>query len=200
MFSNPMLAGMRDLLVRTGTAVETLARYGVFAGALALVLIALITLASIVGRAFIPLGLRPLAGQVELVEAGMVFAVCAFLPWAHLKRGHASVAIFTGLLGFRANRVIDFLTDFLLLTLACLLTWRHFHGLVDKMTFGETTFLLGLPLWWVYGGAMFGLVIWIIVGLWASLNSARLMFSAPVARLEGTVRRGGGRNGDGAAP
>ena len=173
------------MLLRAGRTVEKLAAIVAILGGVALILIALITLVSVSGRALIPLGLKPLRGQFELVQALTAFAVCAFLPWAHLKRAHASVAIFTDHLGQRANAIIDLLSDALLFALACLITWRHLAGLTDKITYGETTFLLRMPLWWAYAGCMLGLTTWIIVGLWTSVNSAAQIGAAPPAKLAG---------------
>ncbi len=180
-----MLLESQTLLARTGRGVEKLALYVAILGGLGLVFITLITLANVVGRALVPFGLTSVRGQIELVQAGTAFAICAFLPWAHLKRGHASVAIFTDMLGVRTNRVIDLVGDVVLFALAWLITWQHTLGMFDKQAFGETTFLLRLPLWWAYAACLIGLGAWIIVGLWASINSAHQMFARPPVKLKG---------------
>lgn len=175
----------QTLLVRIDRGVEKLALLVAILGGLGLVFIALITLANVVGRALIPFGLTSVRGQVELVQAGTAFAVCAFLPWAHLKRGHASVAIFTDMLGVRTNKIIDLVGDVVLFALAVLITWQHTLGMWDKQGFGETTFLLRLPLWWAYAACLIGLGAWIVVGLWTSLNSAQQLFVRPPIKLTG---------------
>ena len=55
------------------------------------------TVVSIVGRASLTWAwvLGPVPGDFELVEVGTGFAVFAFLPWCQLKRGHATVDLFT---------------------------------------------------------------------------------------------------------
>ncbi len=165
------------LLARSGPWVERFARYVALAGGLVLVGVALVTLISVAGRALMDFGLSPLRGQFELVEAGTAFVVSAFLPWAQLKRAHASVAVFTDFLGRRANAVIDFAGDALLFVVAVLIAWRHFYGLLDKLAYGETTFLLRFPLWWAYAASLVGLLAWVVVGLWCSLDSAHKLFS-----------------------
>ena len=60
-------------------------------GALVLTALATISVLSIVGRAFAFAGLGPIRGDFELVEAGTALAVFCFLPWCHLRRGHATV-------------------------------------------------------------------------------------------------------------
>ncbi|MCF6327079.1 MAG: TRAP transporter small permease [Devosiaceae bacterium] len=169
-------APLDDLLAISGVWIEKLARFAAIVGGIVLVAIALITLVSVIGRALIPFGLRPLRGQFELVEAGTLFAVCAFLPWCHLKKGHASVAVFTDFFGARINKIIDFAGDLLLAILALLMARQLGLGMFDKIEFGETSFLLRYPIWWSYGSALFGLSIWIIVGFWASFNSLTLIF------------------------
>jgi hypothetical protein len=51
-------------------------------GAFVLVLLAAMSVVSIAGRALSGLGLGPVPGDFELVEAGTALAVFCFLPWA----------------------------------------------------------------------------------------------------------------------
>ncbi len=135
-------------------------------GGIVLVAIALMVGVSITGRAFLWAGLRPVPGDVELVESSIAFVICAFLPWCQLEKGHASVGIVTDQFSPRVNAVIDLIGDLLLLGAAIVMTWRHIYGLMDKFAYGETTFILRFPLWWGYAGALVGLIGWIIVGVW----------------------------------
>ena len=184
-------------LARSGILVKRLARLAAIIGALVLVAVAVITLASVLGRALIPLGLRPLRGQFELVEAGTLFAVCAFLPWCHLNRGHASIGVLTDLLGPRINGVLDFLGDFLLTLMALIMARQLGLGMLDKMEFGETSFLLRYPIWWSYAGGLFGLVIWIVVGIWSSLSSGLGIFLVAGSNADGPGSGYGGSPGEG---
>ncbi|VAW19505.1 hypothetical protein MNBD_ALPHA12-399 [hydrothermal vent metagenome] len=166
------------IVEKTASPVETFALYVALLGGVVLIGIAVLTLISVAGRALIGFGLAPLRGQFELVQAGTAFVVTAFMPWAQLKRAHASVAVFTDFLPARANAAIDFIGDALLFALAVLLAWRQFYGVLDKLAYGETSFLLRFPLWWAYGASMIGLLAWIVVGLWCSLNSGAILFSS----------------------
>jgi len=177
------------LVDKTAPMVERLARYAAILGGVVLIAIALLTLISVSGRALMDFGLSPLRGQFELVQAGTAFVVTAFMPWAQLTRAHASVAVFTDFLGWRANALIDLIGDTLLFGVAVLIAWRQFYGLLDKITYGETTFLLRFPLWWAYAASMVGLVAWVVVGLWCSLNSAAVLFSGNEnSKLSGSPR------------
>ena len=109
--------------------IRWLARVLALLGGVVLVAITVMTCVSILGRAvvtlahtrdpaffdwlvaaaqsLVALGIAPVPGDFELVEAGTGFAVFAFLPWCQLNRGHATVDLFTSALSAGANRVID---------------------------------------------------------------------------------------------
>lgn len=169
-------------MVHLGVWVERLARTVAVMGGLVLVLVAIVTVVSITGRAFLFIGLRPIPGDFELVEAGTVFVVCAFLPWCQLTRGHATVAIFTDFLPAQVNRVLDLIADALLLAAAVVMTWRHIYGLLDKLAYNETTFILRFPIWWSYSAAMLGLLTWIIIATYCTANSAIALISPDKAQ------------------
>src|SRR5690606_39188957 len=122
-----------------------LARALAILGGVVLVAITVLTVVSIVGRALIPLGLRPIPGDFELVEVGTGFAIFCFLPWCQLMRGHATVDVFTSFLPDSANRVIDLVSELLMTTIVVLIAWRLWYGMWDKVRYGETTFILQFP-------------------------------------------------------
>lgn len=162
---------MYSILDRTVYALSFL--FALLGGAV-LIVLTLLTVASVSGRALIPLGLGPLPGDFELVEAGVAFAVFAFLPWCTLNRGHASVEIFTQFLPAGFNRILDVLIDLLMLAVAVLLFRQHYLGTVDKTLYGETTFILQFPIWWAYAAALSGALVFVLVAgfcLWRSIKS-----------------------------
>lgn len=151
--------------------IESLARTLAIAGGMVLVALTLLVVVSISGRALLTLGFGfgPVTGDFELVEAGTGFAVFAFLPWCQLKRGHATVDLFTSLLSPRANRVIDLVTEILMTLILALIAWRLWAGTVDKFNYGETTFILQFPLWWPLAAALVAAVIGVAVSLYMTL-------------------------------
>jgi TRAP-type C4-dicarboxylate transport system permease small subunit len=158
---------------KLGRGVYGLARYVAIAGGVVLTAIVIITVLSVVGRAFIWAGLGSIRGDYELVEAGVGFAIFAFLPWTHLTRGHAVVSVFTDFLGARANAWIMVVSDALMLAIAAFITWRHWLGTVDKFNYGETTLLLRMPLWWAYAAGMVGAAVFVIVAIYVLVRSIR---------------------------
>ncbi len=153
------------------STVEFLARSLAILGGIALCAIVVITVISVAGRSLIPLGLSPIPGDFELVEAMTAFAIFAFLPWCHLKRGHVSVDIFTRFIGNRANRLIDAIGDSLMLAIALIMSWRLYAGMLDKKAYGETTFILQFPVWWAYAAGLVGAVGLVIVSAYCFQRS-----------------------------
>jgi TRAP-type C4-dicarboxylate transport system permease small subunit len=134
--------------MRLPTLIGGLARWLAIAGGLVLVAITVMTCVSIIGRALMGLGLGPVPGDYEIAEAAVGFVVFSFLPWCQLNRGHATVDLFTNFLPASANRVIDLVSEILMGIAIVVIAWRLWFGLIDKINYGETTFILEMPVWW----------------------------------------------------
>jgi TRAP-type C4-dicarboxylate transport system permease small subunit len=146
--------------------VEGLARALAILGGIVLVAITVLTVLSITGRSLMSIGLRPIPGDFELVEVGTGFAVFAFLPWCQLVRGHATVDVFTSFLPDSANRIIDLVSEFLMTGVVVLIAWRLWFGMLDRIRYGETTFILQFPVWWGYAVAMAAAAVAVLVSLY----------------------------------
>jgi len=133
------------------------------------------------------LALGPIAGETEMVEAGMAFIIFAFLPIVTLNKGHAEVAILTNFLGERVNRLIDFVADGLMLAVAAFLGYRHLLGTIDKFSNGETSWILLYPIWWGYGAALFGASIFVIVSAYCVLRSGQALVTGLPVKTSGAV-------------
>jgi TRAP-type C4-dicarboxylate transport system permease small subunit len=174
-------------LDRIGRAVRLLALALAVAGGIGLTAITLITVFSVTGRAFLAYGLGPVPGDFELVEAGTAFAIFAFLPWAHLARGHASVEILTMSFSATANRVIDVIGDALMLLIAVVLTYQHWLGTLDKIAYRETTFILRFPIWWAYAAGLVGAVAFVVIAAFCLVRSLAALKSGQSVSAEGPV-------------
>ncbi len=93
-------------------------------GGIVLSALALLSVASIVGRTLSGFGLGPVPGDFELVEAGTALAVFCFLPWVHLKRGHAMVDLLWNAYPAPLKRALETAADLLMLVVWVLLVWR----------------------------------------------------------------------------
>lgn len=144
-------------------------------GAVVLTAIALMSVFSIAGRALSGLGLGPVPGDFELVEAGTALAVFSFLPWAHLKRGHAAVDLFWRAYPPAMQRVLVVAADALMLVIWLLLVWRMGVAMGDYRENGEVTFILQFPVWWGYAASMVPALVGCLAYLWRLLESLGLV-------------------------
>ncbi|WP_297107550.1 TRAP transporter small permease [uncultured Devosia sp.] len=149
-----------------GRLVVGLARALAIAGGLVLMAMVAMIVVSIIGRALLFIGLRPITGDYELVSIGMGFAIFAFMPWAHLTRSHALVSLVTDSFGVRINSWILVITDIMMLVASAFIAWRLYFGMMDKFAYRETTLLLRFPLSWAYALAFVGAVVLVVVALY----------------------------------
>lgn len=165
------------MLDRLEPLVRWLARTMAILGGLVLLFLVILTVASVTGRNLIFIGLGPIPGDFELVEAGTAFAIFAFLPWCQLNRGHASVGILTDLFARPVNNLIEVVADALMLAVVLYLGWRHILGTIDKYTYTETTFILQFPVWWAYAASILGLSVMAVVAVFCLLRSIRTLLT-----------------------
>ncbi len=170
-------------------AVLTLARAMAVLGGIVLTSLVVLTCVSVAGRVMngwlhgdfaqstmpdlaqrlLDIGVGPLLGDFELVEAGMAFAIFAFLPLCQITRGHASVDIFTSRMPDTVNRIIGVVVDFVFAAVLILIAHRLHAGMVDKMAYNETTFMLQFPIWWAYGASLAASVVAAFVAVYMAL-------------------------------
>lgn len=133
-------------------------------GAFVLSLLAVISVVSIIGRALTFAGLGPVPGDFELVEAGTALAVFCFLPWCHLKRAHADVAMLWHVYPPAMRRFLFVLIEVMTLVVWCLLVWRMGLAMLEYRENNEVTFILQMPVWWGYAASLlpglFGCVVY----------------------------------------
>ena len=194
-----------------GRAVERLAFAMAILGGLVLCALVLLICASVLGRgldtfahsdlaeravptlaaAILGTDIGPVRGDFELVEAGVAFAIFAFLPICQLRGGHASVDVFTDRLPPRAQALLIAFWELVLSAVIVLIAWRLFAGLLGKRASGETTFLLQFPVWWAYGASFVAACGAVLV----ALHCAAARAVAVTAGRDGGAPPGG-TNGD----
>jgi TRAP-type C4-dicarboxylate transport system permease small subunit len=166
---------------------EALARLMAVLGGLVLTAVIGVVCASVAGRALngwlhdfeawapglaealLATGVAPIRGDFELVEAGIAFAVFAFLPWTQLTGGHAVVDVFTARLGERANRALAAAWAVLFAAVLILIAWQLWAGTRDKLRYGETTFMIQFPVWWAYAASLAGAAVAALVAVYVAL-------------------------------
>ena len=184
--------------------VEALARLMAVLGGLVLSVLILMICASITGRYLngvlndpplegtalagwlLGLGIGPINGDFELVEAGMAFTIFAFLPITQLTGGHASVDILTAPMGARVNRVLAALWAILFAFVLVVIAWQLYQGMLSKRLYRETTYLIQFPIWWAYAAALTGAVIAALTACYvAAVRVAELVTGLPILPDEG---------------
>jgi TRAP-type C4-dicarboxylate transport system permease small subunit len=136
------------------------------AGGIVLSATILITCISIVGR---EVGFGAIRGDVELVEAGMAFAIFSFLPLCQITAGHASVDVFTNWLTGRPFRLLVFAIEVLFAVVLIFVALQLSEGTMDRYNRGQTSWMLQFPVWWAYAASLFSATAAAIVGCWTAL-------------------------------
>jgi len=161
-----------------GQIVGRLARAVAIAGGSVLALVTVVTVVSVVGRALIPIGLKPVPGDFEIVQAGVLFAIFCALPITQYLRGHADVSILTDRFPPRVAAVIEFIMDVLMLLATAFILWRYTLGMIDKYLNKEMTLILHIPVWSLYAIGMVGAVSMVIVSAYCVVRSLANSISA----------------------
>jgi TRAP-type C4-dicarboxylate transport system permease small subunit len=148
--------------------------------------LALLSVASIIGRALSGFGLGPIPGDFELVEAGTALAVFCSLPWCYLVRGHAVVDLFWNGFSPALQRTLESGSALLMLLVWVLLTWRLGVGMLDYRASGEVGFILQMPTWWGYAAALPPAVIGCVAYAWRLFETFELINPPSLEALQGT--------------
>jgi len=173
-------------------AVQRIAQTMALIGGLVLSLLILMTCLSVLGRVLngalhgwietvspgfaswaLGLGVGPINGDFEIVEAGVAFAIFAFLPLCQMRSGHAVVDVFTSQLSDRVNRVLRMIAEVIFAFVLILIAVQLFAGLQSKLRFGEDTFILQFPVWWGYAASFVAAVAAVIVGVYMAVLRVR---------------------------
>jgi TRAP-type C4-dicarboxylate transport system permease small subunit len=153
----------RGLLVR-------LAELFAYAGGAIFVVIALLSVGSIVSRA---LWSKPLQGDYELVQfAGAVF-VSLCLPLTQHRRANIIVDFFTVKAAPSTRAWLDAFGALLLAIVMALLAWRLAVGTMSMHEAGETTTILGWPLWIAYAAMVPGVALTALLGVKSAQQDLR---------------------------
>jgi TRAP-type C4-dicarboxylate transport system permease small subunit len=127
-----------------GRGLLALTRYTAIAGGLVFVGLVAMSLASIVGR---KLFAWPVPGDVELLQMCAAFASSAFFAYCHLVNGDVKVDFFTHNLAPRTASRLDAFGSLLVGAFGALIAWRSAAGALAVKEVGETSAVLGVPVW-----------------------------------------------------
>ena len=144
--------------------------------------LALLTVVSIAMRAAVS---KPIPGDVELVQMGIALCISLYLPWCQLVRANIIVDFFTTKLPQRPQRALDGIGSVLLAVMCVLLSLRTAAGALAVQGAGETTMIIGLPMWWAYVMLAPGLALTAAIALWQGLRQLRGLDDGAPAAADG---------------
>ncbi len=130
-----------------GLVLDSLCKLFAVGSGLSLILMALMSLWSIIGRTFFG---AALVGDFEIVQALCALAVSMGLPYAQWVNGNVIVDFFTANASPRLNAVLDAIARLIMAFFAALITWRLYISLGELQANGDASMLLEIQTWWVY--------------------------------------------------
>ena len=153
-----------------GRALSAACKGAAVAGSLVFVALVIMSIVSITGR---KIASAPVPGDVEMLQLCSAFAASAFFAWCHLNQGDVKVDFFTEWMPARAVHVLDAVGSLLVAGFGALIAWRTGVGAAALQEAGETTMILGAPLWLGQALMVPGFVLLALAGLYMAYRSLR---------------------------
>jgi TRAP-type C4-dicarboxylate transport system permease small subunit len=135
------------------------------AGGAIFVGIAMMSVASIASRALFS---RPIQGDYELVQAGCAVFVALCLPICQMVGANIIVDFFTTRARPATRRRLDAIGALLLGLVMALVAWRLAAGTLSMRAAGETTTILGWPVWYTYALMVPGVALTALAGIYGA--------------------------------
>ena len=146
------------------------AKHLAIAGGLVFVALVAMSLVSIVGRKVFS---WPVPGDVELLQMCAAFASSAFFAWCHLVNGDVKVDFFTHNLAPKNVARLDALGSLLVGLFGSLIAWRTAVGALAVKEAGETSAILGFPVWLAYALMVPGFLLLAAAGFYMCVHLLR---------------------------
>lgn len=126
------------------------------------------------------MGVGPINGDFELVESGIAFAIFAFIPLCQITSAHASVDVFSTMFPAKLNGFLGMIIEIVFAIVLVVIAWQVYEATLAKHRYGETTFLLEMPVWWAYAASFLGAVAAAIVGIYMAVIRTMEFFTGRV--------------------
>jgi TRAP-type mannitol/chloroaromatic compound transport system permease small subunit len=149
-------------------------RYVAIAGGLVFVGLVAMSIVSIVGRKMFS---WPVPGDVEVLQMCAAFASSAFFAYCHLVNGDVKVDFFTHNMNPRRVARMDALGSLLVGLFGALIAWRTAAGALSVYEVGETSAILGIPVWVAQGLMVPGFALLALAGFYMCAHLLRASFA-----------------------
>jgi len=153
-----------------GRSLLVLTRWVAIAGGLVFVALVAMEIVSIVGR---KLFAWTVPGDVEVLQMCAAFASATFFAYCHLVGGDVKVDFFTHNLAPRTVARLDAIGSFLVGAFGALIAWRTAAGAVSIMEVGETSAILGWPVWVAQALMVPSFILLALAGLYMAAHHLR---------------------------
>ena len=137
------------------------------------------SLVAIVGRKLFAL---PVPGDVEMLQMCAAFASSAFFAYCHLVGGDVKVDFFTHNMAPRKVALLDAFGSLLVGLFGTLIAWRTAAGALAVQEVGETSAVLGVPIWIAQALMVPGFLLLAAAGFYLCVH--RIMTAARLRALQ----------------
>lgn len=153
-----------------GLVLDKACKATAFISGVVLVILALMSLWSIVGRSVFD---KPLIGDYELVQMLSAVAVALSLPYAHWIGAHVIVDFFTANAKPKTNAVMDLLANLIMAFFSIVIAWRCVVGMLDLRANFDASMMLNIPTWWSYVPFVPAFILLALTALYAANDNLR---------------------------
>ena len=157
-----------------GLALDKACKVMAILSGVTLVILAFMSLWSIVGRSLFD---KPLIGDYELVQMLSAIAVALSLPYAHWIGAHVIVDFFTANAKPKTNAVMDLLANLIMAFFSIVIAWRLWVGMLDLKANFDASMMLNIPTWWSYVPFVPAFALLALTALYAANENLRKLLS-----------------------
>ena len=154
----------------TGQALFRLSEILALLGGVILVLVAVVTIVSVIGRTGFNL---PILGDSEIVEIGIAYSLFSFLAYCQMRGANVIIDFFTARAPVMVRNGLDAVSNVVFAVVVCILTWRLAVGGIETYGRADFSMFLNIPLWWGYLGAFLSCLVWAAACLYTAAHRLR---------------------------
>lgn len=154
-----------------GRALLAVSKWLAVAGGLVFVGLVAMSIVSITGRKLFS---WPIPGDVEVLQMCAAFASSCFFAYCHMANGDVKVDFFTHNLAPRKVAAMDTLGSLLVALFGALIAWRTAVGALGMQEVGETSAILGWPVWVAQMLMVPGFVLLAVAGGYTAVRHLRV--------------------------
>lgn len=154
-------------LGRWGRRLHAMTRWFAIGGGFVFIGLVAMSLVSIIGR---KIAATPVPGDIEVMQMGTAVASAAMLAYCEMERQHLRVDFFTANLSAKIRHVLDALSHLVLAVVALVIAWRTGLAALSLNEAGETSVILGWPVWAVVAGLVPSFLLLAVAGLYNTVH------------------------------